>query len=89
MPEGIDVTASKAWPRALPGADLHALHIWALSTTSNVLTVRLVMPNGCPSNAFLKQTGHVLEARFRIARATCQAERGMETECRLPDPARP
>ena len=90
VPEGIDPNSVEAWLRALPGVvDLHDLHIWALSTTSNALTVHLVMPNGPPSDAFLEQTAHDLETRFGIAHATLQVERGTETECRLADPARP
>lgn len=90
VPEGVDRTAVDTWLRALPGVvDLHDLHIWALSTTSNALTVHLVMPGGCPSDAFLEQTAHDLEARFGIAHATFQVEQGVEAECRLADPARP
>lgn len=90
VPEGVDLTAIEAWIRALPGVnDLHDLHIWALSTTSNALTVHLLMPDGCPNDAFLEQTARDLETRFGIAHATLQVERGMETECRLADPARP
>ena len=89
-PEGVDLTAVKTWLCALPGvADLHDLHIWALSTTSNALTVHLLMPGGCPNDAFLKQTARDLETRFGIAHATLQIERETEPECRLSDPARP
>jgi cobalt-zinc-cadmium efflux system protein len=90
VPEGVDLTAVEAWLHALPGViDLHDLHIWALSTTSNGLTVHLVMPAGCPNDVFLEQTARDLETRFGIAHATLQVERGTETECRLVDPARP
>ncbi|MGA8751368.1 MAG: cation diffusion facilitator family transporter [Pseudolabrys sp.] len=90
VPEGIDLNAVEAWLRALPGvADLHDLHIWALSTTSNALTVHLVMPDGLSSDAFLDKTAHDLETRFGVAHATLQVERGMETECRLANPGRP
>ncbi len=90
IPQGVNLSAIGAWLRALPGVvDLHDLHIWALSTTSNALTVHLVMPGGCPSDVFLEQTAHDLENRFGIAHATLQVERGMETECRLADHTRP
>ncbi len=89
-PEGINLSAIGASLRALPGVtDLHDLHIWALSTTSNALTVHLVMPDGCPSDAFLEQTAHDLETRFRVAHVTLQVERGTEEKCQLADPARP
>ena len=84
VPEGVDRTAVEKWLRALPGVgDLHDLHIWALSTTSNALTVHLVMAEGCPNDKFLEQTAHDLEARFSIAHATIQVERGMEGKCQL------
>jgi cobalt-zinc-cadmium efflux system protein len=90
VPEGVDRAAVEKWLRALPGVgDLHDLHIWALSTTSNALTVHLVMPKGCPSDPFLEQTARDLEARFGIAHATLQVERGTEAECRLADSSRP
>lgn len=90
VPEGVDRPAVEAWLRGLPDVtDLHDLHVWALSTTSNALTVHLVMPGGCSSDAFLEQTAHDLEARFGIAHATIQIERGMDAEWRFADPARP
>ena len=89
-PDVVDRVAVETWLRALPGVvDLHDLHIWALSTTNNALTVHLIMPGECPSDAFLDRAAQDLEARFGIAHATLQVERGMEAECRLADPARP
>lgn len=90
VPASIDRRSVEAWLRTLPGVvDLHDLHIWALSTTSNALTVHLVMPGGWPHDVFLKQTARDLEARFGIAHATLHVERELETECRLADPAQP
>ena len=90
VPEGIDLNSVEAWLRALPGvADLHDLHVWALSTTSNALTVHLVMPDGPRSDAFFEKTARNLEAQFGIAHATLQVERGIEAECRLADPTQP
>lgn len=87
VPEDVDLSQIEAWLRALPGVyDLHDLHIWALSTTSNALTVHLVMPDRCPSDAFLEQTAHDLEARFGIAHTTLQVERGVQTGCPLATP---
>lgn len=90
VPHAVDRTAVETWLRALPGVvDLHDLHIWALSTTNNALTAHLVMPGGCPNDAFLDRTAQQFEALFGIAHVTLQVERGMESECRLADPARP
>jgi cobalt-zinc-cadmium efflux system protein len=90
VPQGIDLAAVEKWLRNLPGvADLHDLHVWGLSTTSSALTVHLVMPQGCPSDAFLEQIARDLESLFSIAHATIQVERGTEIECRLADRSRP
>ena len=90
VPEGVERTKVDQWLRALPGvADLHDLHIWALSTTSNALTVHLVMPGGHPNDPFLEDTARELASRFGIAHATIQIERGTGLDCRLADPARP
>jgi cobalt-zinc-cadmium efflux system protein len=90
VPQGVDLKTVGTWLRAQPGvANLHDLHIWALSTTSTALTAHLVMPEGCPGDSFLEQTARNLETRFGIAHATLQVERGTETECRLANPARP
>ena len=90
VPEGVSRGAIETWLRALPGVvDLHDLHIWALSTTLNALTVHLVMPDGCPNDTFLENTARELEGRFGIKHATLQIEHGGEAECQLVDPARP
>lgn len=89
VPQDVNRGAIEAWLRALPGvADLHDLHIWALSTTLYALTVHLVMPDGCPNDSFLENTAQELERRFGIPHATLQVERGTETECQLADGAR-
>ena len=90
VPETVDRRAVETWLRALPGvADLHDLHIWALSTTSNALTVHLIMPGGCPDDAFLEQVGHNLQAQFGIAHATIQVEQGSGPECSLANRGKP
>ena len=90
VPEGVNRGAIETWLRALPGVvDLHDLHIWALSTTLYALTVHLVMPDGCPNDAFLENTAHELDSRFGIEHTTLQIERGGEAECRLVNAAKP
>ena len=90
VPQGVNRGAIEAWLRALPGVvDLHDLHIWALSTTLYALTAHLVMPGGCPNDAFFENTAHELESRFGIKHTTLQIEHGGEAECRLADVALP
>jgi cobalt-zinc-cadmium efflux system protein len=90
VPQGVNRSEIEAWLRTLPGvADLHDLHIWALSTTLYALTVHPVMPGGCPNDAFLENTVRELDSRFGIKHATLQVERGEAAECRLMDAAQP
>jgi len=90
VPEGVDVRAVDAWLRTLPGVvDLHDLHVWALSTTLNALTVHLVMPAGQADDDFLDEVAHELETRFGIAHATLQVERGTRRDCHLANPEQP
>lgn len=58
-----------------PGVScVHDLHIWAASTTENVLTAHLVRPEG-GDDAFLRQTAEELRHHFDIHHATLQIER--------------
>jgi cobalt-zinc-cadmium efflux system protein len=84
VPEGIERDAVRTWLISRPGVtNVHDLHIWAMSTSSNAMTAHLVMPAGCPGDDFLETTAEELEHRFGIAHATLQIERGDSSECRL------
>ena len=84
VPASLDRRSVDDWLRTRPGiAAVHDLHIWSLSTTSIALTGHLVMPNGCPGDAFLDRLAHELEETFGIAHATLQVETGSGDQCRL------
>lgn len=77
VPENIDDAAIESYLCQLDGvADCHDLHIWGLSTTETALTVHLVMPNGCPNDAFIDDIAHTLEHDFSIHHCTLQIEQG-------------
>ena len=77
VPRGIDPDEVQAFLQARPGvAEVHDLHIWAMSTTETALTAHLVRPGASPDDGFLAELRHDLEHRFRIGHATIQVEHG-------------
>lgn len=77
VPAGIELLAVRTYLEEIAGvAEIHDLHVWAMSTTETALTVHLVMPEGCPSDAFLAQICHQLHDLFDIEHATIQVETG-------------
>ena len=52
---------------------IHDLHIWAMSTTENVLSVHLVLKTG-KSDQFLREIKEGLREHFNIHRSTIQVE---------------
>lgn len=77
VPEGIEPLAVQTYLAERPGvAQVHDLHIWAMSTTQAALTVHLVMPSGHPGDDFLAQTCRELHDHFGVEHATLQVETG-------------
>lgn len=77
VPGQIEPRAVSAYLTACPGvAEVHDLHIWAMSTTENALTAHLIMPDGHPGDRFLAQVCHELSDHFGIGHATIQIELG-------------
>ena len=82
VPEHIPPAEVFAELEAMPGVTrVHDLHIWSLSTTEVALTCHLVMPAGCPGDAFLGAIGDRLNARFGIGHVTVQIEREFIRQC--------
>jgi cobalt-zinc-cadmium efflux system protein len=57
-------------------AEVHDLHIWAMSTTETALTVHLVMPRGYPGDACVALMVEELRQRFHVHHPTIQIETG-------------
>jgi cobalt-zinc-cadmium efflux system protein len=77
VPEGIEPLAVRIYLAELPDvAQVHDLHIWAMSTTETALTAHLVIPTGYPGDAFLAQTCKELHDKFGIEHTTLQVETG-------------
>jgi cobalt-zinc-cadmium efflux system protein len=84
VPPGIDENKVRGFLLAQPGVTaVHDLHIWPMSTTETALTAHLVMPEGCPGDAFLHELAHELEHDFAIGHATVQVEREADAACAL------
>lgn len=77
VPENIDVPSIKKSVLQVAGVkDFHHLHIWAISTTQNALTVHLVVAeqlNHTELSALKKEVKHVLE-HLNIQHATLETE---------------
>ena len=77
VPENIEERAVRLYLAELPQvAQVHDLHIWAMSTTETALTAHLIMPAGHPGDAFLHRVCQQLHDRFGIEHATLQIELG-------------
>lgn len=77
VPRSVDRDAVQAYLAALPGVtEVHDLHIWAMSTTENALTVHLLRPGTGLDDGFLHQVAGELQTRFRIHHPTIQIEIG-------------
>jgi cobalt-zinc-cadmium efflux system protein len=62
--------------QSLPGVEsAHHLHIWAISTTENALTVHLVKPDSGDDDQVIEQATHMLNHDFNIQHVTIQWER--------------
>ncbi len=73
VPRGIDPAAVTTCLHGLPGvAEVHDLHIWALSTTKTAITAHLVTVDGDP--ALVPLACKTLLDQFAIAHATIQIE---------------
>lgn len=89
VPAHIDAEAVLDYLAGLPGVEcVHDLHIWAASTTENILTAHLVMQDG-GSDDFLHRTAENLHHDFNIHHTTIQVERSdISGACHIGGPGR-
>jgi cobalt-zinc-cadmium efflux system protein len=88
VPPHIDPAAVAQHLRSIPGvADIHDLHVWALSTTENALTVNLLMPAGHPGDDALAHISQQLRDTFGVQHSTLQVVLGASSpSCSLQHP---
>lgn len=83
VPRDVDSPAVLRFLEALPGViGVTDIHIWAMSTSENALTVRLVAPDGL-DDAVLRTAEATLCSDFSIAHTTIQVERTPGPGCSL------
>lgn len=82
VPEGIDPAEVRQCLKDLPGvAEVHDLHIWAMSTTETALTAHIVTTNdGSESSRLVRTAATKLRDEFDIEHTTLQLE--TESEAR-------
>lgn len=84
VPPGIDGEAVSEYLSGLPEvAQIHDLHIWAMSTTETILTAHMVVPDVSDTDALLKEICQTLHQRYGIGHSTIQLERNSGIGCPL------
>lgn len=74
VPKGVDLRAIRDYLKNVKGVqEVHDLHVWAMSTTDNSLTVHLVLTTDQQQN-LLPQIHNDLFHKFNISHATIQLE---------------
>jgi cobalt-zinc-cadmium efflux system protein len=82
-PDSINLGEVRGYLAALPGvAEVHDLHVWAMSTTEVALTAHVAMPAPAHDHGFFTRGSEELRARFGIHHATLQVE-CPEDDCHL------
>lgn len=76
VPAGVDLAGVRRLLLALPGvADVHDLHVWAMSTSDVALTAHLVLNDAQTDGAqLLHEAEHELHEHFEIRHVTLQLE---------------
>ena len=85
VPARIDPAQVRDFLSQAPGvAEVHDLHIWAISTSDAALTAHLVIPSALRRDTLLRELSDELREHFGINHATLQVEeQGLEGCCAL------
>lgn len=75
VPSHIEFDEVYKYLRRIEGViDVHDLHIWALSTSQNALTVHLVVSESISGEGLILNINNELKGRFNISHTTIQVE---------------
>ena len=88
VPRDIDLIKIKSYLEGFSRvSQIHDLHVWALSTRQNALSVHLICSDAKVDNSFLAEVHEGLHHKFKIEHATIQVEdENGEDLCRLNHP---
>jgi len=82
VPESIDTAAVESYLLSLPTVQsVHDLHIWAMSSSQNALTVHLVINPAIVDDAFTQKIADELLHKHNIHHTTVQYESGDVHDC--------
>lgn len=74
-PKGVDVAEVRTTLSALPGVEaVHDLHVWTLTSGTDIATVHLRMTDGADGGDLLTAAATLLREQFNISHATIQTE---------------
>lgn len=87
VPRGISLTKVRQHLEAIEGVEgIHDLHVWAISTKENAISVHLWMPEIPLTDPLRQQLANELQTQFNIHHVTIQVERTQlhcEDRCKL------
>jgi cobalt-zinc-cadmium efflux system protein len=76
VPRGVDINKIRQFLLTQGGiSEVHDLHVWAISTTENAMTVHLVAPDGLPDDLLYERIRKELGQHYNINHSTIQIER--------------
>lgn len=80
VPKDIDLAEVRTYLESIDRvANVHDLHIWAMSTTETALTAHMVVPDG-HDDSFIFEVRDKLKHKFNIDHSTLQIEHSFEDE---------
>jgi cobalt-zinc-cadmium efflux system protein len=74
-PSDVNIAALRESLKKIEGvADVHDLHVWALTSGMNAMSCHAVLADGAAHDAVLERVRNVVEKDFKIAHSTVQIE---------------
>ncbi|MCB9259932.1 MAG: cation transporter [Ignavibacteriales bacterium] len=75
VPQSIDLEKIRKYIQSISQInEIHDLHVWALSTTENALTMHIIVEKKENEDSLIKKINHHLKSEFNITHTTIQIE---------------